>query len=139
MYLDFDTFNNLISESVKSEDFKFLLPRASVQLDNLTNGFYERNDLDTDLNSDIPAFKSRAKAFLNALAFTIDYMGANDVTSSADLNGGTGMNVQIGNTQIQGVDNAKTIASGYEGVVVPDEAVQLLARHGLIYRGMHYD
>ncbi|CAH1857475.1 hypothetical protein [Convivina intestini] len=135
MYLNYVEYNDLIGDDLELKDFNKLLKKATIQLDNVTNGFYElKHSLDDDLKSSIFTYIARAKAFKQALGLTIDFMNQLQVTNVASLNTDGTADVQIGDTHIQGAGLSGTITNGY-GSVIPDEAIQLLGRHGLLYRG----
>lgn len=131
-YSDFNNFNSDISE----EEFKRLLPKAIRQLQGLTNYFYPRMaDFTDELNSEFKSFKWRAETYQQALCLTIEFMHDNNVTTSSEANSSATPSFTIGHTHVEGT-SVKSAVSKALGFLVPNEAVNLLAPYGFLYRGV---
>lgn len=106
--------------------------KAQLQVEAVTNGFYTKYDINSDLNSDVFAYNQRAQAYKQAIALTIEFMISNEITSTADLHLNGQSNLQIGDMRVQG---SALNSANLSNFAVPDEALTLLGRHGLLYQG----
>lgn len=120
------------NSSLEQDQINKYLVKAGLQLGLVTNGVYEDDDYTNDRLSNYPYFMKRATAYKQALALTVEFMANNDVATSADLNGNAKATLSIGDMHVQGYDLNGVNASN---TAVPDEAYNLLARFGLVYRG----
>lgn len=133
-YLDYAEFTELTGSELDEQKFKRLLPKATVQLDGLTNDFYSaRYVLEAEYKSDYPLIRARATTFKQALGATVEYMDETGITSRSDVANVAQGGVSIGRTRVEGPDYKKSLAPGW---VVPVEYYALLGRHGLLYRGL---
>lgn len=133
-YLSYDEFIEMTGSEVAELAFNKLLPKATMQLDGLTNSFYELNyDLEVDFNSEHPQIKARATAFKKALATTIEFMSETGITSRLDQANMIQGGVSIGRTRVEAPDLRRSLANGW---IVPSEQATILGRYGLLYRGL---
>ncbi|QHJ80570.1 MAG: hypothetical protein [Caudoviricetes sp.] len=133
MNLTQEQFSKLTGNSeISEEEVAKLLPKAQLAVDEMTNGFYDRFSFEDDEKSAFAPEQKRASAYKQSIALTIEFMVANDVQTSAELNSNGKAQLTIGRTHVQGYDLSGVNISG---TVIPDEAYSLLARNGLLYRG----
>jgi len=133
-YLSYDEFIEMTGSEITELAFKKLLPKATMQLDGLTNSFYElKYDLESECTSEYPQIKARAMAFKKALAATVEFMGETGMTSRLDQANMIQGGVSIGRTRVEAPDLRRSLASGW---IVPSEQATILGRYGLLYRGL---
>lgn len=120
-------------EEVDTADFDKLEARAADILDAITDNFYQVRNLDSDMNT------FRAKMFKKAVAKEIEYMQLTQMTSSADVQS-TPTNQSIGGTSLSSSSgqNGSSGNSGRLNTVIADEVYSILAKTGLLYRGVDY-
>lgn len=78
-YLDLAEYKEFPLAEVSEDEFSKLESKASVLLDELTNFYYQMNDLVADKDS------FRVKQFKRAMALEIDYLKTIDKSSTAEL------------------------------------------------------
>lgn len=138
MYLTYSEYKDLIGGLVVEDSFNKLLPKAVIQIDTVTNYFYGMPDspsLDDETVSEYKWINGRAKAFKRALCMIIDYMDRNSVVDRSDLKDGAYSSIEIGRTHLQSASGSGSTSTS-SGYAVPDEAMDLLGRFGLRYRGV---
>lgn len=126
-------FSNLTGNTTITQDqINALSIKAQLQVDTVTNGFYEKYDINNDVNSLIMAYNQRASAYKQALALTIEFMVTNEIQSTADLHLNGQSNLQIGDMRVQG---SALNSANLSNFAIPDEALALLGRNGLLWQG----
>lgn len=133
MYLSYDEYTNYSDADVDESTFDKLEKKAEIQIDEMTSDLYQYHDLQDELNSDVRGIQLRARSFKQSIAMTIDFMNEYNVTSRADIATEYTGTVAIGRTRIEAPNLKGSTIGGY---VVPVEASRLLARYGLLYRGL---
>ncbi len=134
MYVSFDEFSDITgNKQITEDEYAKLYKKAVLQVDDLTNDFYKRFDLERESESDIPGIKARARAFKQAFSLTIDFMYETGITSRTELAQSAQGSVSIGRTRVEAPNIKGALTNGY---VVPAEASRLLGRYGLLYRGL---
>src|SRR5699024_10537691 len=78
-YLTYLEFTDLIKMDINIEEFENLLPKASAVLDNITNHFYAKNDIEEDN-------PWRVKKFKQALCAQIEYFHVLGATTFEEIN-----------------------------------------------------
>lgn len=120
-------------EEVDTADFDKLEARAADILDAITDNFYQVRNLDSDLNT------FRAKMFKKAVAKEIEYMQLTQTTSSADVQS-TPTSQSIGGTSLSSSSGQNSSGDNFGrlNAVTADEVYSILAKTGLLYRGVDY-
>lgn len=129
-YITFDEYKELTAAANDNVDkFNANLSKASAVIDNITNNFYQFNDLETD------KVKFRANRFKLALCAQIDYfieVGGNtfEAVNKAP------QSFSVGRTSIS--SGSKTNASGQNETnqLVAKDVYIYLEGTGLLYRGV---
>ena len=129
-YITFDEYNELTTAAYDNVDkFNANLSKASAVIDNITNNFYQFNDLETD------SVKFRADRFKLALCAQIDYfieVGGNtfEAVNKAP------QSFSVGRTSIS--SGSRNNASGQNETkqLVAEDIYIYLEGTGLLYRGV---
>ena len=129
-YITFDEYKELtVAANDNVDKFNANLSKASAVIDNITNNFYQFNDLETD------KVKFRADRFKLALCAQIDYfieVGGNTFEAVNKVP----QSFSVGRTSIS--SGSKTNASGQNETnqLVAKDVYIYLEGTGLLYRGV---
>lgn len=125
-YLTNDEFKTLNEfSSVKDDDFEKLEYYSELALDNITFGFYQKNDLASD-----PA-TFRQSQFKKAMALEIEYLNSRGVLTQSDVDSEN----QLSSQNIGGISLSLNPNQQAQSVVA-SEVLQILQPTGLLYRGV---
>lgn len=133
--MDFATYTKLGFTTLTEEQFKGQYNDAKLLIDNLTNDYYVMNDVSDDLSSDVPFLVYRATQYQKAIAYQCEFAVASGASTIYEQKAGDLKTVSVGRTSLSTDGNSINDATyGNTGVVTT--AVDLLARTGLLYRGV---
>ena len=129
-YITFDEYKELtVAANDNVDKFNANLSKASAVIDNITNNFYQFNDLETD------KVKFRADRFKLAVCAQIDYFIEVGGNTSEAVNK-VPQSFSVGRTSIS--SGSKTNASGQNETnqLVAKDVYIYLEGTGLLYRGV---
>ena len=129
-YITFDEYKELAAAANDNVDkFNANLSKASAVIDNITNNFYQFNDLETD------KVKFRADRFKLALCAQIDYFIEVGGNTSEAVNKAP-QSFSVGRTSIS--SGSRNNASGQSETkqLVAEDVYIYLEGTGLLYRGV---
>ena len=129
-YITFDEYTELTATANDNVDkFNANLSKASAVIDNITNNFYQFNDLETD------KVKFRANRFKLALCAQIDYfieVGGNtfEAVNKAP------QSFSVGRTSISSSSRNNASGQNETNQLVSEDVYIYLEGTGLLYRGV---
>ena len=129
-YITFDEYKELTAAANDNVDkFNANLSKASAVIDNITNNFYQFNDLETD------KVKFRANRFKLALCAQIDYfieVGGNtfEAVNKAP------QSFSVGRTSISSGSRSNASGQNETNQLVSEDVYIYLEGTGLLYRGV---
>ncbi|MGK4058286.1 hypothetical protein AB0Y04_00945 [Loigolactobacillus coryniformis] len=133
--MDFATYTRLGFTTLTEEQFKNQYNDAKLLIDNLTNDYYVTYDVSDDLSSDVPFLVYRATQYQKAIAYQCEFAVASGASTIYEQKADNLKTVSVGRTSLSTDGNSISDATyGNTGVVTT--AVDLLARTGLLYRGV---
>lgn len=124
-YLTFDEYHDFSTAS-DGAAFNRLIGDAESTIDMATRDYYQINELDSDLNS------RRVKDFKHAIAEQIDYLNFIGSSKSYEQAEDNMKTLSIGRLNL--TPNQTAVSSSKGGLC--QEAYQLLAKQGLLWRGV---
>ncbi|MFD1466477.1 hypothetical protein ACFQ4L_10430 [Lapidilactobacillus mulanensis] len=132
MYLTQGDYATYHYAEIADADFDRIEARAADVIDAITDNFYQVRNLESDMNS------FRTKQFKKAVAKEIEYMLLTQLTGTADVQNKPASQ-SIGSTSISvSSQNSSSGNSGRLSAVIADEVYSILAKTGLLYRGVDY-
>lgn len=121
-YLSFEEYDGAVSNEA---EFKRLESQAETVINNVTRDFYRYHDLSADQN------KFRVADFKQAVKEQIEYYAFAQASKSYEIQQGNYKAVSIGRLSLTPADaSAGLMPNG-----LCREAYELLAKHGLLFRG----
>lgn len=121
-YLSFEEYDGAVSNEA---EFKKLESQAETVINNVTRDFYRYHDLSADQN------KFRVADFKQAVKEQIEYYAFAQASKSYEIQQGNYKAVSIGRLSLTPADaSAGLMPNG-----LCKEAYELLAKHGLLFRG----
>ena len=121
-YLSFEEYDGAVSNGA---EFKRLESQAETVINNVTRDFYRYHDLSADQN------KFRVADFKQAVKEQIEYYVFAQASKSYEIQQGNYKAVSIGRLSLTPADaSAGLMPNG-----LCKEAYELLAKHGLLFRG----
>lgn len=121
-YLSFNEYDGAVSNGA---EFKRLESQAETVVNNVTRDFYRYHDLSADQN------KFRVADFKQAVKEQIEYYAFAQASKSYEIQQGNYKAVSIGRLSLTPADaSAGLMPNG-----LCKEAYELLAKHGLLFRG----
>lgn len=121
-YLSFEEYDGTVSNEA---EFKRLESQAETVINNVTRDFYRYHDLSADQN------KFRVADFKQAVKEQIEYYAFAQAAKSYEIQQGEYKAVSIGRLSLTPADaSAGLMPNG-----LCKEAYELLAKHGLLFRG----
>lgn len=121
-YLSFEEYDGAVSNGA---EFKRLESQAETVINNVTCDFYRYHDLSADQN------KFRVADFKQAVKEQVDYYAFAQAAKSYEIQQGEYKAVSIGRLSLTPADaSAGLMPNG-----LCREAYELLAKHGLLFRG----
>lgn len=121
-YLSFEEYDGAVSNEA---EFKRLESQAETVINNVTRDFYRYHDLSADHN------KFRVADFKQAVKEQIEYYAFAQASKSYEIQQGNYKAVSIGRLSLTPADaSAGLMPNG-----LCREAYELLAKHGLLFRG----
>lgn len=124
-YLTFDEYHDF-STTVDGAAFNKYIGDAESTIDMATRDYYQINDLNSDLNS------RRVKDFRHAIAEQVDYLNFIRSSKSYEQAEDNMKTLSIGRLNL--TPNQTAVSSSKGGLC--QEAYQLLAKQGLLWRGV---
>ena len=129
-YITFDEYNELTAAANDNVDkFNANLSKASAVIDNITNNFYQFNDLETD------SVKFRADRFKLALCAQIDYFIEVGSNTYEGINKAP-QSFSLGRTSISSGNRYSESGSNESKSLVADDVYIYLDGTGLLYKGV---
>lgn len=124
-YLTFSEYHDF-STTVDETAFNNLIGDAESTIDMATRDYYQTNDLDSDLNV------RRVRDFKHAVAEQVDYLNYIGSSKSYEQVDDDFKSISIGRLNL--TPNQTAVSSSKGGLC--QEAYQLLAKQGLLWRGV---
>ena len=129
-YITFDEYKELTAAANDNVDkFNANLSKASAVIDNITNNFYQFNDLETD------KVKFRADRFKIALCAQIDYFIEVGGNTSEAVNKAP-QSFSVGRTSISNGSRSNASGQNENKQIVAEDVYIYLEGTGLLYRGV---
>ena len=129
-YITFDEYKELTAAANDNVDkFNTNLSKASAVIDNITNNFYQFNDLETD------KVKFRADRFKLALCAQIDYFIEVGGNTSEAVNKAP-QSFSVGRTSISSGSRNNASGQNETNQLVAKDVYIYLEGTGLLYRGV---
>lgn len=129
-YITFDEYKELTAAANDNVDkFNANLSKASAVIDNITNNFYQFNDLETD------KVKFRADRFKIALCAQIDYFIEVGGNTSEAVNKAP-QSFSVGRTSISSGSRNNASGQNENKQLVAEDVYIYLEGTGLLYRGV---
>lgn len=133
--MDYAEYTKLGFDKLQQSEFDAQRNDAKLLIDNLTNDYYVMHDVSDDLSSDVPFLVYRATQYQKAIAYQCEFAVASGASTIYEQKAGNLKSVSVGRTSLSTDGNSISDATyGNTGVVTT--AVDLLARTGLLYRGV---
>lgn len=130
-YLSYDEFIKLGFE-MKKDKFDSLLSRAENQISLVTMRYYEFHNFDDD-------FEFRIKAYKWAIAYQVEYMLKQKVSSADDVaNKPVSTSQSMGGTTVSKSYPSKASSETETSSAVSVESINQLRSTGLLYRGIKH-
>ena len=130
VYITFDEYKELTATANDNVDkFNANLSKASAVIDNITNNFYQFNDLETD------KVKFRANRFKLALCAQIDYFIEVGGNTSEAVNR-VPQSFSVGRTSISSGSRNNASGQNETNHLVAEDVYIYLEGTGLLYRGV---
>ena len=133
--MDFMTYTKLGFATLTEEQFNGQYNDAKLLIDNLTNDYYVMHDVSDDLSSDVPFIVYRATQYQKAIAYQCEFAVASGASTIYEQKAGDLKTVSVGRTSLS-IDGNSISDATYGNTGVVTTAVDLLARIGLLYRGV---
>lgn len=127
-YLTFEEFKDLSEAEVDQTTFDKLLPKASAVLDNMTNHFYARVDIEND-NS------WRVNQFKRALSTQIEYFNELGATTFESINNSP-QTFSAGRTSVSNASRYKPNGTNESKRLVAEDVYIYLEGTGLLFSGV---
>ncbi|GGB26809.1 hypothetical protein GCM10011409_00160 [Lentibacillus populi] len=127
-YLTYEEFKELIDVDIDGQQFNNLLPKASAILDNVTNHFYARCDMDKD-NS------WRVNKFKQALCAQIEYFHSLGATTFEEINNAP-QTFSAGRTSVSNASRYNPSGANESKPLVAEDVFIYLEGTGLLFRGV---
>ena len=127
-YLTYDEFNKLICVHMDETAFDRLLPKASAVLDNATNHFYARHDMEQDNPWRVSQFKK-------ALCAQIEYFNEVGATTFEGINRAP-QSFTAGRTSVSNASRYNPGGKNEAKPLVAEDVYLYLAGTGLLYAGV---
>lgn len=128
MYLSAEKYTELTGKQT-NDFYKTYEMRASAELDVITRFYYQFNELKDDF---------KGNQFLKAIAIQIDFMTKNNGETVEDMNNKPD-SVRIGDSTVTYNRTGTNTESSRRYTAVSQDAMNLLAPTGLLYRGAYHD
>ena len=127
-YLTYDEFNKLIYVQMDETTFDKLLPKASAVLDNATNHFYVKNNMEEDN-------PWRVEQFKKALCAQIEYFHELDATTFEGINK-TPQTFSAGRTSVSNASRYNPGGKNESKSLLAEDVYVYLEGTGLLYAGV---
>jgi len=127
-YLTYLEFTDLIKMDINIEEFENLLPKASAVLDNITNHFYAKNDIEEDN-------PWRVKKFKQALCAQIEYFHVLGATTFEEINN-IPQTFSAGRTSVSNTSRYNSGDTNESKSLVAEDVYIYLQGTGLLYTGV---
>lgn len=127
-YLTYDEFKDLNSADVDEATFNKLLPKSSAILDNVTNHFYARYDMDKDN-------PWRVNKFKQALCAQIEYFHVLGATTFEEINNAL-QTFSAGRTSVSNASRYNPNGANESKSLVAEDVFIYLEGTGLLYSGV---
>lgn len=127
-YLDYEEFTDLLGADIDEATFKKLLPKASTILDNVTNLFYAKYDMEKD-NA------WRVKQFKRALCIQIEYFHELGASTFESINNAP-QTFQAGRTSVSNASRYNPSGANESKPLVAEDVYIYLEGTGLLFAGV---
>lgn len=127
-YLTYEEFKELNKADIKETEFNDLLPKASAILENITNHFYVRNDIEKDN-------LWRIKKFQQALSSQIEYFHVLGATSFEEINSSP-QTFTAGRTSVSNASRYNPGGANESKPLIAEDVFIYLEGTGLLDRGV---
>ena len=126
-YLSYDDYKSLVAEPCNEDQFNKLIGGAESAIDNITRDYFKIHDLTGEPDRVVKDFK-------RAIAEQVDFYNYAGSAKSYALDDESYKSVSIGRLTLQPLSGKATSDNLVNGVV--QESYNLLAKHGLLWRGV---
>lgn len=127
-YLTYDEFKDIIDVEIDETEFNKLLPKATAILDNVTNHFYARYDMDKDNPWRVDKFKQ-------ALCAQIEYFDELGGTTFESINNAP-QTFSAGRTSVSNASRYNPSGANESKPLVAEDVFIYLEGTGLLYSGV---
>lgn len=127
-YLTFEEFKEFVSADIYIDEFNKLLPKASAILDNITNYFYTKNDIEKDN-------PWRVNRFRQALSSQIEYFHELGATTFEGINSSP-QTFTAGRTSVSNASRYNPSGANESKSLVAEDVYIYLEGTGLLYAGI---
>lgn len=127
-YLTYDEFKDLADVDIDETKFKKLLPKASAILNNVTNHFYVRQDVQQDNSWRVGQFKQ-------ALSAQIEYFNELGGTTFESINNAP-QTFSAGRTSVSNASRYNPSGANESKPLVAEDVFIYLQGTGLLYAGV---
>ncbi len=127
-YLTYEEFKKLNDADVDEATFNMLLPKASAILDNITNHFYARRDMEQDNTW-------RVKKFKEALSAQVEYFNELGATTFEGINKAP-QSFSAGRTSVTNTSRFNAGGENESKSLVAEDVYIYLEGTGLLYAGI---
>jgi len=127
-YLTYEEFTELADVEIEEQKFNSLLPKASSILDNVTNHFYVKNDIEQDNTWRVHKFKQ-------ALCAQIEYFNELGATTFESINNAP-QTFSAGRTSVSNASRYNPSGRNESKPLVAEDVYIYLEGTGLLFSGV---
>ncbi|WP_404293188.1 hypothetical protein LG276_01030 [Cytobacillus kochii] len=127
-YLTFEEFKELSNRDIDESNFNKLLPKASAVMDNVTNHFYQRVNIEKDNTWRVNKFKQ-------ALCTQIEYFHVLGATTFEEINNAP-QNFQAGRTSVSNASRYNPSGANESKPLISEDVYIYLEGTGLLFSGV---
>ncbi|MEA1855591.1 hypothetical protein U9M49_21240 [Cytobacillus sp. OWB-43] len=127
-YLTFEEFKELNNRDIDESDFNKLLSKASAVIDNVTNHFYQRVNIEKDNTWRVNKFKQ-------ALCTQIEYFHVLGATTFEEINNAP-QTFQAGRTSVSNASRYNPSGANESKPLISEDVYIYLEGTGLLFSGV---
>lgn len=127
-YLNFEEFKELSNRDIDESNFNKLLPKASAVMDNVTNHFYQRVNIEKDNTWRVNKFKQ-------ALCTQIEYFHVLGATTFEEINNAP-QTFQAGRTSVSNASRYNPSGANESKPLISEDVYIYLEGTGLLFSGV---
>ena len=127
-YLTYAKFKDLSKSDLEEPKFNKLLPKSSAVMDNITNHFYQRHDIEKD-NS------WRVNQFKQALCAQVEYFSVLGASTFEEINNSP-QSFSAGRTSVSNTSRFNSGGENESKMLLAEDVFIFLEGTGLLYAGV---